>query len=73
MPKQQKKRVQRVKAVIKAVGGGKRARRGASKGIKAVRKIAKGDTKGGLRAGAGAIKQATKSQMGREQRKKFFG
>ena len=35
MPKQQKKRVQRVKSVIKAVGGGKRARRGASKAIKA--------------------------------------
>ena len=73
MPKQQKKRVQRVKSVIKAVGGGKRARRGASKAIKAGRKLAKGDTKGAARGAAGALKQAAKSKMGREQRRKFFG
>ena len=79
MPKKQMNRNQRAKAVVGALGGGKRARKGVAKGITAVRKGAKaigGNKQAGraaARAGAGALKQASKSKMGREQRKKFFG
>ena len=79
MPKKQMNRNQRAKAIVGALGGGKRARKGVSKGITAVRKGVKaagGNKQAGrasARAAAGAIKQAGKSQMGREQRKKFFG
>ena len=79
MPKKKMNRNQRAKAIVSALGGGKRARKGVSKGITAVRKGVKavgGNKKAGkaaVRAGAGAIKQAGKSQMGREQRRKFFG
>ena len=79
MPKKQMNRNQRAKAVVGALGGGKRARKGVAKGITAVRKGAKaigGNKQAGraaARAGAGALKQAGKSKMGREQRKKFFG
>ena len=73
MPKKQMNRNQRAKAIVGALGGGKRARKGVAKGITAVRKGVKGKSKPAARAAAGAIKQAGKSQMGREQRRKFFG
>ena len=79
MPKAKMNRNQRAKAVVGALGGGKRARKGVAKGITAARKGVKAiggnkaAGKAALRAGAGAIKQAGKSKSGREQRKKYFG
>ena len=79
MPKKQMNRNQRAKAIVGALGGGKRARKGVSKAMTGVRKGVKavgGNKKAGkasVRAFAGAVEQGGKSQMGREQRRKFFG
>tara|TARA_Y100000004_G_scaffold32451_1_gene34054 strand:- start:78 stop:314 length:237 start_codon:yes stop_codon:yes gene_type:complete len=78
MPKQ-KGRSGRVKAITKALGGGKNAQRSANQGQKAVRKGIKAiggkkqARKGAVRAGASALKNLGKTSAGREQRKKFFG
>jgi hypothetical protein len=79
MPKPKMNRNQRAGAIVKALGGGKRAVKGTKKGITAVRKGVKaagGNKQAGkasARALGGAVKQAGKSKMGREKRKEFFG
>lgn len=79
MPQKKMNRNQRAKAIVGALGGGKRARKGTAKGITAVRKGIKavgGNKQAGksaARAAAGAVKQISKSKMGREQRKRIMG
>jgi hypothetical protein len=65
MPQKKMNRNQRAKTIVGALGGGKRARKGTAKGITTVRK--------GIKAAAGAVKQISKSKMGREQRKRIMG
>ena len=67
------KRVKRLKTIVGALGGGKRARKASAKGVRAVRRAQKGDVKGAAKAGAGAIRQASKTTGGRQLRKKYFG
>ena len=66
-------RAQRAKAVVGALGGGKKAQKAVAKTGKAIRAGVKGDKKKAARAAGGAIKNIGKTTAGREQRKKFFG
>ena len=66
MPKDNR-RGRRVKSVVKAFGGGKKAQKATSKGVTAVRKGIKAvggkkaARKGAVRAGAGALKNLGKT------------